>query len=39
MGENYDVMEYLEGKDLLTLLHEKGTFTLDETLSIVAAHR
>ena len=36
VGENYYVMEYLEGKDLLTLLHEKGTFTLDETLSIVA---
>ena len=36
VGENYYVMEYLEGIDLLTLLHEKGTFTLDETLSIVA---
>ena len=36
VGENYYVMEYLEGKDLLTLLHEKGTFTLDETLSIMA---
>ena len=36
VGENYYVMEYLEGKDLLTLLHEKGTFMLDETLSIVA---
>ena len=36
VGENYYVMEYLEGKDLLTLLSEKGTFTLEETLSIVA---
>ena len=36
VGENYYVMEYLEGQDLLTLLSEKVTFTLDETLSIVA---
>ena len=36
VGENYFVMEYLEGKNLLNLISEKGTFTLDETLQIVS---
>lgn len=36
VGENYFVMEYLEGTDLLNLMAEKGQFSLDETLSIVS---
>ena len=36
VGENYFVMEYLEGTDLLNLMAEKGPLSLDETLSIVS---
>jgi serine/threonine-protein kinase len=36
VGDNYFVMEYLEGKNLLNLIAEKGKLTLDETLSIVS---
>ncbi len=36
VGDNYFVMEYLEGKNLLKLIAEKGCLTLDETLTIVS---
>lgn len=36
VGDNYFVMEYLEGRNLLNLIAEKGKLTLDETLSIVS---
>ena len=36
VGENYFVMEYLEGTDLLRLMAEKGQLSLSETLSIVS---
>ena len=36
VGDNYFVMEYLEGTNLLNLMAEKGQLSLDETLSIVS---
>ena len=35
VGENFFVMEYLEGKSLLALLAERGSLPLDETLELV----
>ena len=36
VGDNYFVMEYLEGTNLLNFMAEKGQLSLDETLSIVS---
>jgi serine/threonine-protein kinase len=36
VGENYFVMEYLEGKNLLSILAERGPLSLEETLQIVS---
>jgi serine/threonine-protein kinase len=36
VGENYFVMEYLEGKNLLAILAERGPLSLEETLEIVS---
>ena len=36
VGENYFVMEYLEGKNLLNILSERGPLSLDETLQVVS---
>ena len=36
VGENYFVMELLEGESLLSRIADKSTFSLDETLAVVA---
>ena len=36
VGENFFVMEYLEGKSLLALLVERGSLSLDETLGLAS---
>jgi len=36
VGENYFVMEYLEGTSLLTLLSRRGRFPLNEVLPVVS---
>ncbi len=36
VGENFFVMEYLEGKSLLALLAERGSLSLDETMEVVS---
>ena len=36
VGDNFFVMEYLEGKSLLALLAERGSLSLDETLELVS---
>ncbi|MEE9264623.1 MAG: TonB family protein [Vicinamibacteria bacterium] len=36
VGENFFVMEYLEGKSLLALIAERGSLSLDETLELVS---
>ncbi|HXV65290.1 MAG TPA: TonB family protein [Vicinamibacteria bacterium] len=36
VGENYFVMEYLDGKSLLSVISERGALSLEETLQIVS---